>query len=247
MKSVIPSIKADVNLSVVLPVYNEAESIETVLRELHKVLSAMPLCSFEIIAVNDGSSDHTLDIMKRLKSELTGLNVISLLSNSGQSAAFSAGFRLASGRITIAMDADGQNDPGDIPRLVAELKDCDCCCGYRARRMDTWSRRVGSRMANAIRNIVLDEDTIDTGCSLKAFRTELGEDFPPLNGMHRFIPSYMLMKGAVIKHIPVNHRPRSLGTSKYTNLGRLSRTIWDLFAIVWMKSRYKRFTVEENK
>ena len=113
--------------------------------------------------------------------------------------------------------------------------------------MDTWSRRVGSRMANAIRNIVLNEDTIDTGCSLKAFRTELADDFPPLNGMHRFIPSYLLMKGAVIKHIPVNHRPRSLGISKYTNLGRLRKTVWDLFSIVWMKNRYRRFNIEEVK
>ena len=232
------------DLSVVLPVYNEAESIGSVIRELHGVLTALPFNAFGIIAVNDGSTDGTLDILRNLAKELGGITVLSLIPNSGQSAAFSAGFRNARGSVTVAMDADGQNDPNDIPRLLEELKQCDCCCGYRANRKDSFSRRYGSKLANFVRNAVLGESIVDTGCSLKAFRTDLVRDFPPLNGMHRFIPSYLMMKGAVIRQIPVNHRPRILGTSKYTNIGRLAKTVLDLMAVKWMKSRYRKYTLE---
>ncbi len=232
------------DLSVVLPVYNESECIRAVVDELCGVLSVIKDCPYEIILVNDGSTDDTPRVLADLRSASAHVRVLTLVPNSGQSAAFSAGFRNASGSVTVAMDADGQNDPNDIPRLLEELKQCDCCCGYRANRKDSFSRRYGSKLANFVRNAVLGESIVDTGCSLKAFRTDLVRDFPPLNGMHRFIPSYLMMKGAVIRQIPVNHRPRKLGTSKYTNIGRLAKTVWDLMAVKWMKCRYQKYTLE---
>ncbi len=230
-------------LSVVLPVYNEEDCIEGVIREVHGVLKGMGQ-SFEILAVNDGSTDRTRDILLSLSKSLPGLLVLTLVPNSGQSAAMGAGFRHAKGAIVVAMDADGQNDPADIPALVAALADCDVCCGYRMNRQDTWSKRVGSRLANAIRRGFLHDGVRDTGCSLKAFKSWVIRDFPlELKGLHRFLPALAGMRGARVREMPVHHRARTAGVSKYTNLGRLGRTVSDLWAVNWMRSRYKRFEV----
>jgi glycosyltransferase involved in cell wall biosynthesis len=174
------------------------------------------------------------------------LRVISLRPNAGQSAAMVTGFRRARGKVVVTMDADGQNDPADIAACVTALADCDCCFGYRARRQDRWSRRWGSRFANGVRNRVLGEAIVDTGCSLKAFKAEFLADLPLWDGVHRFLGSMVVMRGARIRQIPVNHRPRVKGQSKYTNLGRLKRTVWDLLAVRWMKARCRAFSVEEG-
>lgn len=232
-----------VQVSVVLPVYNEEACIEGVLRELHGVLAGLGL-TFEILAVNDGSTDGTLDILTGLVRSLPGVRVLSLVPNSGQSAAMGAGFRHARGEAVVAMDADGQNDPADIAALLARLGDCDVCCGYRVNRQDTWSKRAGSRFANAIRRFFLKDGIRDTGCSLKAFKAWVVRDLPlELKGMHRFLPALALMRGARLEQIPVRHRARSAGTSKYTNMGRLAKTVSDLLAVNWMRSRYKSFKV----
>jgi dolichol-phosphate mannosyltransferase len=234
---------SSIRVSVVLPVYNEEACIEGVLRELHGVLSGMGK-TFEILAVNDGSSDRTRAVMVGLVQALPGLRVLTLIPNSGQSAAMGAGFRHARGEAVVAMDADGQNDPADIPALVAALSSCDVCCGYRMNRQDTWSKRIGSRFANAVRRAFLHDGIRDTGCSLKAFKRWVVRDLPmDLKGMHRFLPALALMRGARIEQAPVRHRARSAGVSKYTNMGRLARTISDLFAVSWMRSRHKRFEV----
>jgi glycosyltransferase involved in cell wall biosynthesis len=218
-------------------VYNEEACIDQVVRELHDVLSASSLPGWEIMAVDDGSTDGTPTHLDRLRAALPGLRVVRLAPNAGQSAAFAAGFARAAGEILVTMDADGQSDPADIPRLVEALGDGDCCCGHRVRRQDRWSRRVGSRMANRVRNAVLGEDILDTGCSLKAFRAALTRDLPVWNGMHRFFPALFRIRGATIRQIPVHHRPRLAGRSKYTNLGRLATTVWDLWAVRWMQRR----------
>ncbi len=235
----------DFAISVVLPVYNEAACIEATLRELYGVLQAGPW-TFEVLAVDDGSTDETGQILSRLACAYPSLRVVRLTPNSGQSAAFGVGFRLSRHGIIVTLDADGQNDPADVPRLLAGMDGADLCCGYRQRRQDTWSKRIGSRIGNGVRNAALGEAIVDTGCSLKAFRADYVRHLTMWEGLHRFLPSLCLMQGARVRQIPVNHRPRTRGTSKYTNWGRLKKTVWDLFAVRWMKRRFKRFTYVEE-
>jgi glycosyltransferase involved in cell wall biosynthesis len=232
-------------LSVLLPAYNEEDCIDAVVRELADVLRGMD-SPFEILVVDDGSTDATLPRLQALRKEIPELRICRLAANSGQSAALGAAFQAARGDILITLDADGQNDPADIPALVARLESCDVCCGYRADRKDTWSKRMGSRLANAVRNRALHETIRDTGCTLKAFRAEWARPLPmQFRGMHRFLPALMAMSGARIEELPVNHRPRAAGHSKYTNWGRLKETIGDLRAVRWMQTRYRPIHTKE--
>lgn len=224
-------------LSVLVPAYNEEACLGAIVRETACVLHGLGK-SFEILVADDGSSDGTPRRLNDLRAEVDELRAVRLLENSGQSAALLAAFRAARGRIFVTLDADGQNDPADIPALIAQLEACDLCCGYRAQRQDVWSKRIGSRLANAVRNRVLREKIRDTGCTLKAFRAEWAPHLPlQFRGMHRFIPALLAMAGARIAEIPVNHRPRAAGHSKYTNWGRLKETLWDLCAVRWMQQR----------
>jgi len=230
-------------LSVILPVYNEQECVEGTLRELDATLAKLSL-PYEILAVNDGSSDRTPDLISNLARGIPSLRMLTIAPNSGQSAAMGAGFKAARGAVIVTMDADGQNDPADIPRLMEGLRQSDVCCGYRANRRDSAGKRWGSRLANRVRQAILHDGIIDTGCTLKAFKAEFVRDLPMrLKGMHRFLPVLAQMQGAMVSQIAVNHRPRTAGTSKYTNLGRLKETIWDLWAVRWMQRRHRRFTV----
>ena len=233
-------------LSVLLPAYNEEACIEPVVREVEGVLRGMGH-SFEILVVDDASTDATGARLRGLGAEIPELRVLRLSVHSGQSAALGAAFQAARGGVFITMDADGQNDPADIPALVAGLDNCDVCCGYRIRRQDTWSKRFGSRVANAVRNRILRETVRDTGCTLKAFRAAWARHLPmQFRGMHRFLPALMAMEGARIAELPVGHRARAAGTSKYTNLGRLAVTIRDLWAVRWMQTRYCRIRTEST-
>ena len=229
-------------VTVVLPMYNEEACVETTLRELSAVLRQAGL-RFEVIAVNDGSRDGTLAILKRLAHELDDLRVFTLSPNSGQSAALGIGFKEARGQAVVTMDADGQNDPADIPALLNGLSKADVCCGYRQTRQDSAGKRIGSRLANAVRRRMLHDDIVDMGCTLKAFKPWVVRDLPMWKGMHRFLPILAQMKGAAIAQLPVRHRPRAGGQSKYTNWSRLRQTIWDLWAVRWMQRRNPRFTV----
>lgn len=229
-------------VSLVIPVFNEADCIAAVLEEAIGVLERTAP-AFEALVIDDGSTDKTGEALARLKMRFPALRVFTLSPNSGQSAAFGVGFHNCRGRIAVLMDGDGQNDPRDIPMLLDALKGCDACCGYRVSRRDTFSKRLGSRVANAARQLVLRDGIKDTGCSLKAIKTEFLGDLPmTLRGMHRFLPALLLMRGAKIIQIPVNHRPRAGGRSKYTNFGRLLETVWDLWAVRWMQKRYRRFS-----
>lgn len=233
------------DISLIIPVFNEEACIVSTVEEVVEVLSASEH-SFEVLVINDGSTDGTAAHLRALAARFDVLRVLALTPNSGQSAAFGVGFKASRGRVVVLMDGDGQNDPHDVPALVAELDRVDVCCGYRARRQDTWSKRIGSRLANAVRRRMLNDGIRDTGCSLKAFRRECVDGLPmELCGMHRFLPALVLMREASIHQIPVNHRPRAGGVSKYTNFGRLLKTVGDVRAVRWMQTRYRRFEVHE--
>ena len=233
-----------VELSVLIPAYNEEACLGALIRETACVLHGLGR-SFEILVVDDGSTDWTPRLLNDLRAEVSELRAVRLVANSGQSAALLAGFRAARGKMLATLDADGQNDPSDIPALIAKLDSCDLCCGYRASRQDSWSKRIGSRLANAVRNRILRENIRDTGCTLKAFRAEWARELPmQFRGMHRFIPALLAMAGARIAEIPVHHRPRAAGTSKYTNWGRLKESLWDLWAVRWMQKRHRTIQTE---
>lgn len=235
------------DISIVLPIYNEESCIDGVLEELCSVLDAKLGRPYEIVAVDDGSSDRTPEKLRAWAVRRNNFRVLRQTPNAGQSAAFCAGFRAAHGRIVVTLDADGQNDPADIPAVVSKISDTvDCCCGYRAKRMDTASKRWGSRLANAVRNHALGETIIDTGCSVKAFKVEFVRTLQPWDGLHRFFASFVAMQGGRIVQIPVNHRTRSAGTSKYTNWRRLQKTVRDLRGVIWLKSRTRPCVVKEE-
>ncbi len=234
------------DLSVVLPVFNEEECIVAVLDELCAVLRALSPTTWEIVAVDDGSSDRTPALLRQAAGREPNLRVLRVEPNAGQSAAFWAGFHAARGAVIATMDADGQNDPADIGRCMQGLAEADVCCGYRQRRQDTRAKRWGSRIANKVRNRVLGEAVVDTGCSMKAFRAPFLKSLQYWDGMHRFLPALAGLQGARIAQVPVGHRARRAGASKYSNWGRLQRTVRDLLGVCWLKSRSRRFTVAEE-
>lgn len=218
------------NISVVVPFFNEAESVQPVLRE---ILGLYPQA--EIIAVDDGSTDATVARIR----ELAGVQLLRFEENRGQSAAILAGLRGANRPLCALLDGDGQNDPRDIARLVDHLhrSGADAVCGYRAKRRDTWSRRAASKAANRIRRALVHDGVRDTGCSLKVFRREAVDALIPFNGMHRFLPAFFRAAGLRIEEVAVNHRPRERGTSKYTNWDRALRGVHDLIGVRWFLKR----------
>ncbi len=236
------------DMSVVLPVYNEESCISAVLAELRDALRSAAV-SYEIILVDDGSDDRTAELLHAFAAENPEAVVLRLSANSGQSAAFWAGIQRAAGRVISLMDADGQNDPADIEKCAAPVLagDADICCGYRQNRKDTLSKRIASKLANRFRRKMLGDDIIDTGCSMKAFRAELLKVLQYWDGMHRFLPVLASLQGASIVQIPVNHRPRLAGKSKYTNFSRLRRSVRDLRGVKWLKSRTRKFQVQTKE
>jgi dolichol-phosphate mannosyltransferase len=223
-------------VSIVVPVYNEEESVAPLAREMNALVDRIP--ELEVLFVDDGSTDGTWKQIQACAVDMKPVRGIRYEANRGQSSAMLLGLQKAAGDVLVTIDGDLQNNPADIPKLLDELKDCDAVCGYRAKRKDTWARRVGSRLANRVRNKYTKDGIRDTGCSLKAFRKECVADLLPVAGVHRFMPAYFKLNGRTIKEVPVDHRPRTLGTSKYTNMKRLPRTIRDLIGFVWFRQRY---------
>jgi dolichol-phosphate mannosyltransferase len=216
--------------SIIIPFYNEEACARFVLDE---VRACQP--NAEIIAVDDGSRDGTWTVICGTAS----VNGLRLTQNRGQSAAMYVGMRAASGEYIVLMDGDGQNDPADIERLIDRLQQgsLDVVCGQRVKRLDTWSRRRASQVANAIRRSVLNDGISDTGCSLKVFRREHVELLVPFNGLHRYLPAIFKHANLRIAEMPVNHRARTQGVSKYTNWNRAWRGIYDLFGVRWLLNR----------
>ncbi len=228
---------ANPRLSIVIPLFNEAENLPPLVAELTAALDGLDY-GYEVLLVDDGSSDDSPAVLARLSAADPRLRVLRQPRNQGQSAAFGAGFRHARGEIIATLDADLQNDPADLPRMLAELDDCDVVCGVRTDRHDSFVRRASSRIANGVRNRLTGESITDVGCSLRVMRARHARHLPLFDGMHRFLPTLLRMEGARIKEVPVSHRPRFRGVSKYGIHNRLWRALADLFAVRWMQRRW---------
>jgi glycosyltransferase involved in cell wall biosynthesis len=233
-------------LTVVIPAYNEQANVEPCYRELAGVLEGQGE-PFEILFVDDGSTDGTGDILRRLAGEDPRVRVLRFRGNAGQTAALHAGFQRARGAVIVTMDADLQNDPHDIPKLLAALPGQDAVCGWRVDRRDPWTKRIASRVANRVRDRFTRDGVHDTGCTLKAFRREAVQRLHLYRGMHRFLPALLQMEGFRVTEVPVAHRPRRAGISKYGNWTRLWTGLADLFAVRWMARRRLDYEVEEDR
>ncbi|MCU0223221.1 MAG: glycosyltransferase family 2 protein [Acidobacteria bacterium] len=231
-------------VSLVIPVYNEIECLPALLEEIRVALEPGGT-SYEVVLVDDGSSDGSSEWLDRAAAADPRLVVVHFVRNAGQSAAFAAGFRRARGEVVVTLDADGQNPPAEVPKLLAALTGgVDIVAGYRATRRDSAWRRVQSRIANAVRNGLSGETIRDTGCSLKAFRRRFLVDLPVFNGMHRFLPTLCRLAGATtVVEVPVEHRPRQGGASKYGMLNRAWRAFVDLLGVRWLQRRWIRYEV----
>jgi dolichol-phosphate mannosyltransferase len=233
-------------LTVVIPAYNEVANVEPCYRELACVLEAHGQ-PFEILFVDDGSTDGTSGVLRTLASADRRLRVLRFRRNAGQTAALHAGFRAARGAVVVTMDADLQNDPHDIPKLLAALPGQDAVCGWRVDRHDPWTKRIASRVANRVRDRFTRDGVHDTGCTLKAFRREAVQELHLYRGMHRFLPALLQMEGRRVAEVPVSHRPRRAGISKYGNWGRLWTGLTDLVAVRWMARRRLDYVIEEDE
>ena len=235
------------DVSIVIPFLNESPNLKPLCEELKAALDPMGK-SYEVLFIDDGSTDDGVDVLEAFRSEMPQIKVVSFRRNFGQTAAMVAGLDYSQGEIVVTLDADRQNDPADIPNLIAKLSDpnIDVICGYRAERKDTASRRYASKIANAIRRSFIKDGVRDTGCSLKAFRKEAVDHLVPFNGMHRYIPALMLQAGMKIDQVPVNHRERSAGSSKYTNWERGLRGIHELIGDTCLVKRKVRFNMGEK-
>jgi dolichol-phosphate mannosyltransferase len=201
---------------------------------------------YEIVLVDDCSSDSSFDIMKKLSATDPRVRYLSFESNCGQSAALYAGFQHASGDIIITMDADLQNDPADVPKLLQYFGEYDMVNGWRADRQDTLSKKIGSRIGNSVRNRLTWETIHDTGCSLKVMRASMLKRIRMFRGLHRFLPTLMRLEGARVIEIPVHHRARMHGVSKYNNLRRGIEGLYDVIAVRWMIKRHLKIRIKES-
>jgi dolichol-phosphate mannosyltransferase len=232
------------HLSVVIPFRDEAPSLRVLFVELAAVLDSLPFES-EVIFVDDESRDEGREIIVDLAAKDDRLRLLSLSPHAGQSAALEAGIQAAHGEIIATLDADLQNSPADLPRLIEALEQADCVCGVRVDRQDSVSKLIASRIANAIRRLVLADGVHDIGCSLRVMRASSLARITLFRGGHRFLPSLLAMRGARIVELPVHHRPRRYGASKY-GIGRRLGVVWvDLLAVLWMKRRIDRYEVKE--
>jgi glycosyltransferase involved in cell wall biosynthesis len=226
-------------VSVVVPLFNEEENVPILQAELTAALGPL---DYEIIFVDDGSRDGTV---QRIAPDAR-VRVLQFERNAGQSAAMFAGLHAVQGAVAVLIDGDLQNDPADIPRLLAEIeRGADLVCGYRAQRKDTVVKRITSRVANFVRSRFTKDGVRDTGCTLKAMKRECVGALVPFKGMHRFIPALVKGAGYCLVEIPVNHRPRKFGESKYGLGNRALRATTDMFGVRWLLSRRLDYKLRE--
>jgi len=233
-------------LSVVAPAYNEADNLPQLVREIAAAIAPLGR-PWEIVIADDGSADDSLKVLAPLAREIPPLRVVVLKRRAGQTAALDAGLRAARGRFVATLDADRQNDPAEIPRLLQMLETdtCDFVNGWRATRNDPWLRRVSTKIANAVRNWLTHEDIHDSACGLKVFRRECVAEIKLFNGLHRFLPTLVRLEGFRVAEVPVQHRPRVAGRAKYGVWNRVFRALRDCFAVRWMQRRMIRYRAIE--
>ena len=226
-------------ISVVVPVFNEEENLPILQSELRAALGGL---DHEIIFVDDGSTDGSAGKIERAPN----VRILRFEKNTGQSAALYAGIEAARGQTIVMIDSDLQNDPADIPRLLAEVRrGADLVCGYRAERKDKFGKRLTSRIANFVRSRFTKDYVRDTGCTLKAMRRECADALVPFKGMHRFIPALIRGAGYRLIEIPVNHRPRRFGQTKYGFGSRAWRATMDMFGVRWLLSRRLNYKIRD--
>ncbi len=232
-------------ISVVVPVYNEEENLPVLIPKLTEVLEGLR-CSYEMIFVDDGSSDGSPRILTERASQTPSLRVLRLRENRGLSTALVAGMREARGEKIVTLDSDLQNDPADIPKLLEYLDRYDMATGWRHKREDSWLKKISSKIGNSVRNRLSGENIQDSACTLRAFKKECIKEIPVFNGMHRFLSTLVKMNGYRIIEVPVSHHPRKFGKSKYNIRNRMVRSFVDLLAVRWMKRRTIRYDIEEK-
>jgi dolichol-phosphate mannosyltransferase len=232
-------------LSIILPVHNEAESLPILWEELAESLAQLGQDA-EVIFVDDASTDASANVIRRLMNRDQRVRLLHFETRAGLTAAFFAGLRAARGSILATMDSDLQNDPRDLEVLLTYLSNADAAVGARLVRHDSWRKRISSRIANAIRNRVTGDRVADSACSLRVMRRECLEAFPPYNGMHRFFPTLLRLGGYRVVEIPIRHRPRRFGQSKFGIGNRAIRAFVDLLAVAWMIRRRLRYRVSEE-
>ena len=231
-------------LSLVIPAYNEQENVDALLKRVGEALSSTGK-PFEVVIIDDGSTDSTPQLLRDAMARLPWLRVLRLRKNSGQSAAFDAGFRAARGEVIATIDADLQNDPEEILRLLPMLDGFDMVTGWRRDRQDTRFRKVQTKVANRIRNWISQETINDSASSLKLYKRHCLEGMQLFTGAHRFFPTLVKMRGYTVREEPVKHSHRFAGTAKYGFRNRALRAFVDLLAVRWMKERYLRYEASE--
>ena len=236
-----------IDLSIVIPVYDEEANLPLLWEELRGVLEGLGL-AFEVVFVDDGSRDRSAEIVRGFREADPRVRLVRLKANAGETAATDAGFKAVRGAWVVVMDADLQNDPRDIPRLLSYLDRWDAATGWRVNRGegDDWLRRLSASIANRVRNRLSDETVQDSGCTFRAFRRECLRDLVLYRGFHRFIPTLLKMRGYRVIEVPVNHRSRRFGRSKYGVWNRAFVAFADLLVVRWMKSRRLRYEVAED-
>ena len=232
-------------LSVVIPVFNEAENLEPLWAELRDVLDGVGR-AYEVIFVNDGSSDGSEEVIKRLAAANSAVRYVLFEANCGQTAAFDAGFKAARGALVVTMDADMQNDPRDIPAMLERIGEYDVVVGWRHNRQDTAFKRFQASFARRYRQKRLGDRFHDVGCSLKVYKRECLDGLKFFGGMHRFLPILFEWEGWRVAEVKVNHRPRAKGKTKYTFFKRTREAREDLHAVMWMKKRRLDYTIKEE-
>src|SRR5688500_12989898 len=235
------------DLSVVFPVYNEEENVPILLDEIARALDGKGW-TYEVVAVDDGSKDRSLEILRESRMKHPTLRVLALEKNTGQTAALDAGWRAAQGRFVVSLDADLQNDPADIPAMMRKLEESasDMVIGVRVNRQDTFARKLQSKIGNGVRNWITGDRITDTGCSLKLVRREAIDRVRLFTGMHRFLPTLVRMECYRVVEMPVNHRPRQYGVSKFGAMNRAFRGLADCLAVRWMARRNLHYRVKED-
>jgi dolichol-phosphate mannosyltransferase len=233
------------DLSIVLPVYNEADNLGPLWAELVEVMPTLAE-SVEVIFVDDGSTDGSADILNRMAKDDQRIRLLRFEANAGLSAAVYAGLQATRGRLVATMDSDLQSDPRDIAMLMTHLRDADAVVGWRFIRHDSWLKRLSSRIANAIRKVVTGDHVQDSACSLRVMRGECVSAMPPYTGMHRFMPTLLKIAGFHVVQIRVNHRPRRFGRSKFGVSDRAFSAFADLLVVRWMMARWLCYRIAER-